>query len=269
MFLKRNAVLLASVPVGAMPAVNAVARQPGSETGVASIPFDREKFIRTLPSREFRWELKGVQPRELHTFEFDVTGLVWAAGDYRAIFKWMEGPDALDIEQVSLLRNGQPVATDAHPGVTGILRHVKENIYRLKLPESAAAAEGVRWTLAVSCRPFEILGAKTRSFADARGVLLFESGFALTAGAKEFTGRWEYSHNGKLWVREFKEDGTATLTVDGQPWPRFAGSRWECRDGVLRLDLPIDGIVEKHMLLDGGTLLFVNTPYRNARRIGD
>ena len=247
---------------------HAVTRQPGSETGVASIPFDRGKFIRTLPSREFKWKLSDVVPRELQTIEFDVTGLVWEAGDYRVIFKWMEGSAALDIEQVSLLQDGQPVATDTHPGMTGDLHHVKENIYRLKLPERAADIESVRWTPAVSCRP---LASRTnpRPLTDSSGILLFESGLALSAAGEDFAGRWEYSHDGRLYVREFKADGTATLTTGGKQGTEFDGARWQCLDGVLRLSIPKEGIVEDHMLRDAGTLLFVNTPYRNARRIGN
>lgn len=245
---------------------HAVTREPARQEAVTSIPFDRNKFIRTLPSREFKWEFVGVQSDELHTFEFDVTGLVWGGGEYRVLFKWMEGRDALDIERVALSCSGHPIADDTHRGVTGIPRHVKENIYRLTVPDDAASAASARWTLTVTCRPWPPTVPRTSRLADSRGILLFESGLALSATEEDFVGQWEYSHSGALFVRDFKPDGTATLTRDGEPWRGFDGARWSCRDGVLHLVLPAAGVTEDHILRDSATLLFVNTPYRNARR---
>jgi hypothetical protein len=244
---------------------HAVTHEPSGQDAVTSIPFDRSKFIRTLPSREFKWEFKDVLSNEQHTFKFDVTGLIWGGGDYRVIFKWMDGRDALDIENVSLFRNDQRIAHDTHRGATGVLRHVKDNSYRLTLPEELPAVENARWTLEVTCRPWIPKSEQVR-FADSRGILLFESGLALSATESDFVGRWEYSHSGSLYVREFKSDGTATLTINGAPWAGFDGSRWSCRDGVLHLDLA-SGVTENHTLRDSATLLFVNTPYRNARRL--
>lgn len=248
---------------------HAVTRQPGSPSEVASIPFEREKFIRTLPSREFNWDLKGVHTEEQHTFEFDVTGLVWESGEYRAIFKWMEGRDALDIEQVSLLWNGKALASDTHQGSTGVLKNARDNVYRLKLPDGAIPENG-RWTLTVTCRPWMYAGKTTADLADSRGILLFESGLALSATEKDFVGRWEYSHNGGMYVRDFNADGSATLTeTRAKKQPVVQDARWACKDGVLVIDFTVSKITEHHILRDADTLLFVDCPYRNARRIGD
>lgn len=247
---------------------HAVTRHPDTPSEVTSIPFERNKFIRTLPSREFTWDLKGVHPEEQHTFEFDVTGLIWETGEYRAIFKWMEGRDALDIEQVSLLWNGQLVAKDVHEGSTGILKNVRDNIYRLKLPNNPMP-EGGRWTLTVTCRPWMFTGKPTSGLADSRGILLFESGLALSATEKDFVGRWEYPHNGRLYVREFRADGTARLTeTKANQAPIVQDANWVSKDGVLIINFTVSKIVEHHILRDSDTLLFVDCPYRNARRIG-
>ncbi|RYD21189.1 MAG: hypothetical protein EOP88_12250, partial [Verrucomicrobiaceae bacterium] len=92
------------------------------------IPLNREKFVNRLPARDFRWEVDTEGTRE---FTIDVTHLVWKPAKYRAIFKWISGFDAVKIRDVRLFLDGKQVAADTHPGSTGVLRHVSNNIYAL------------------------------------------------------------------------------------------------------------------------------------------
>jgi hypothetical protein len=48
----------------------------------------------------------------------------------------------------------------------------------------------------------------------------------------------------------------------------FVGSRWEVRDGVLKVWIPERGAYECHVLRDADTLVFTSNPYDNAKRAG-
>ena len=79
---------------------HAVTQVSGAEHPFTSIPFQRENYIRTLPTREFSWQLSKEISASPDVFEYDVSHLVWKSGDYRAVIKWMKGNDALIINRV-------------------------------------------------------------------------------------------------------------------------------------------------------------------------
>lgn len=244
----------------------AVIHDEGEERRLRAVPLDREKFVRRMPARDFRWEVKS---HEVQTVEFDVTHLIWKPSDYRAIFKWMEGRDAIVVRDVELLRDGEPVVRDSHEGVTGSLSLVRDNVFRLDL--KSGDFERGRWTLRATVErnsreswPEEEKSAPVESL----GLLQFEEGLVSTATAKDFIGRWGYHHLGRHYVREFHPDGRLDLFVDGKPEPQaFPGFRWEVSDGELKVGVPGNELVhERHVLRDRGTLVFVSNPYGNATR---
>ena len=81
-----------------------------------------------------------------------------------------------------------------------------------------------------------------------------------------FLGFWTYRWQGKRYCREFREDGTAHLYVEGKPYGGWAGFTWKWDDGmllVLRPDGTVDG---EHVLEDDDTLEFLLAPFGPATR---
>ncbi|MFD0894592.1 FecR domain-containing protein [Luteolibacter ambystomatis] len=231
---------------------------------VQAIPLDREKFVRRLPARDFRWSMDSFEPKQL---EFDVTHLIWKGSSYRAIFKWINGKDAIMVHDVGLFCDGELVAKDFHTGSTGGLQKVDANVYKLDLKPSDFRRG--RWTIRASIDPYarskEITGP-----VHSEGILQFEEGMATSAGPSDFIGSWSYYHAGKHYVRSFQPDGTVMFSVDNVPGDSFKGSHWSVTDGVLDVDVPGQiGIVEQHVLRDAKTLIFITNPYDNAVKLKD
>ena len=244
----------------------AVMHDTSAEKVLRAIPLDREKFVRRLPARDFRWSLTSTEPQEI---EVDVTHLIWKPSQYRAIFKWVEGPDAILLSDVELRLNGKPVTSDDHEGATGYLVLVHDNIYRLNIdPKNFARG---RWTLHAKVKPYPRVDGM-RNFTgpvQSQGILQFEEGLVSKATDKDFIGRWSYHFLGGLFVREFRADGSVTLTKDGKPYNEaFVGSHWEVEDGVLKVWIPDQRAFESHVLRDRDTLIFTSNPYDNAAKLG-
>lgn len=229
-----------------------------------SVPFEKGGFVTEVPSREFDWNLDGVAHDTPVELRFDVSRLVHGAGDYRAVFKWLLGDDALIIRSVRLERDGRVVARRDSPGSTGLMHNTSGNSPLL----SVAPADGVsgKWELVAS------VFCEGRFFApgtpvSSRGIVTLEEGLATTATAGDFVGRWRYSHRGDEYVREFGADGFCRMSINGKSYAGATGVPYEVKDGVLSM-LPTGmKAPERMMLRDDGTLVFLNQPYRNARRI--
>lgn len=248
----------ASQPIH-LPENHAIRAGNGS---IVSVPFDRDKFTRKLPSREFAWEIDGAAPRPA-VLEYDISHLIWKPGHYRAICKWMTGRNGLVIDSAELLLDGGLIARDLHSGSTGDFNFTYDNSYELVIPP--ANYRRGRWTLRIHASLDPTAGPD----ADCRGVVLVEEGLALHAEAADFLGTWEYLHDGKVFRRTFLPDRSAALTIDNQPYGVYASSHWEVENGSLILSILQSGewIREIHVLRDPNTLLFVNRPYRNAVRL--
>lgn len=243
----------------------AVIHDDDVEHPLRPVPLDRGKFVRRMPARDFRWEITSTAPREI---EFDVTHLIWKPSAYRAIFKWIDGVDAIVVSDVELRLDGEVVAADAHEGVSGVLRLVRENVYELDV-DSGDFARG-RWTLHAKVRSYpRELGTKDYTGpVMSQGILQFEEGLVSKASAGDFIGRWSYHHLGRHYVREFHEGGGVSLLRDGQPATEaFVGSHWEMEDGVLSVWIPDQQRYERHVLRDRRTLIFISNPYANAVRV--
>lgn len=243
----------------------AMKHSPGSIEPVP-VPLDRAKFIAEMPSRDFKWEIRSDGPQ---VFEVDVTHLVWRPSEYRAIFKWMTGRDDIRIHDVRLCLDGRTVTADDHPGVTGDLLSVRDNIYALQL--NAGEFSRGRWTIRATIQAQDRTGQSIHSHGQvhSEGILQFEEGFISQASEEDFIGRWTYRFGGSRFVREFHRDGTVTLERNGEPLPTsFIDSRWTLEDGVLHVSIPQRATSESHVLRDQDTLIFVNNPYENARRVG-
>ena len=232
---------------------HAIRMTGASTTGLRSIPFDQDRFIRQMPSRELPWFYRGGED----ALVWDVSHLMWAPGDQLAVFKWMTGPEAMTLKKVELLLDGVVVVTDEHPCSVGDLSSTVGNVYRLHV-EPDAWRRGA-WEL-------RAWPQETKPGAHAEGILMFEDGAALEASAGDFTGAWEYVHDGKRYRRAFHADGTCTLWVDGRASDYFQDAKWEVQGGILRVGFPASKVAEEHLLRDRESLLFINQPYRNARR---
>ena len=240
----------------------AVLHDVNAEDELRAIPLDRDKFVRRMPARDFRWSLTSMEPQQI---EFDVSHLIWRPSRYRAIFKWIEGKDAISVSDVELRLDGKPVVTDRHEGATGNLAKVKDNIYRLDLDPSKFSRG--RWTLHVSVKPYPRAAAITGP-VQSQGILQFEEGLATKATEKDFIGSWGYHFLGSRYIREFHADGRVTLTKDGAPYEEaFVGSRWSMDEGVLKVWIPEQNAFENHVLRDEDTLIFTSNPYDNAAKL--
>lgn len=232
------------------------------------VPLDRQKYVNRLPERDFRWEVNSAGSRE---FSFDVTHLVWKPAKYRAIFKWISGPDAVVLRDVRLLCDGRPVAADGHQGSTGVLRYVSDNIYSLDI--APGSYRRGRWTVTARIEPMDREGGSLVGKAlpvGSRGILQFEEGLVTGAGPQEFIGRWSYHHMGDSYVREFRPEGAVIFETNGtRNKDTWADSRWEVKDGVLSVSIPKKGLVERHVLRDPDTLIFISNPYENALRLSE
>lgn len=222
-------------------------------SGMRSIPFDQDRFIRQMPSRELPWFYRGGS----EAFVWDVSHLVWSPGERLAVFKWMSGSEALTLRKVELLLDGKVVATDEHPCSVGHLSSTVGNVYRLPVPAG-------RWRRgAWSLRAWPGDG---NSGTQVEGILMFEDGAALAASPEDFTGPWDYVHDGRSYRRAFHPDGTCTLWVDDRASDYFQDATWDVNGGILRVSFPASKLTEQHLLRDRESLLFINQPYRNARR---
>lgn len=234
-----------------------------TNTDVVSVPFDQARFTRDIPSREFSWELK--EPADItKTWEYDVSHLIWKPGTYRALCKWMNGRHGVLLEGVELTCNGSTVAKATHTGFTGTTSITRDNVYELDVP-STAYQRGV-WKLRLNMRG----EANLPDPLDSRGVLLLEDGLAVDAKASDFIGTWEYLHDGKVYHRTFRDDGSAEISIDGKTYLRFGSNSWTIENGCLLLkayESQGTPILERHLLRNKGTMIFVNCPYRDAVRI--
>lgn len=229
------------------------------------IPLNREKFVNRLPARDFRWEVDSEGTRE---FTIDVTHLVWKPAKYRAIFKWISGFDAVKIRDVRLFLDGRQVAADTHPGSTGVLRHVSNNIYALDV--RTGEYDRGRWTIKVRMESLERGdGPLVHPEIPIRssGILQFEEGLVTGAEAEQFIGRWSYTYLGSTFIRDFKPGGSVTLEQNGKKDELWASSRWWVERGVLNVSIPHKAMVERHVLRDEKTLIFTSNPYDNAVKL--
>ena len=155
------------------------------------------------------------------------------------------------------------MAAYTKPGTIGSIQNTENNAPALRLSSDQFRA-GAKWTLVVK---ITTSNPQTKDpFSNSSGLLCFESDLSLHAAAKDFVGRWRYTHNGDSYVREFRADGTAHLEINGKPYAHLQQVRYTVKDGTLALTTPNEGLREQHMLRDDGTLVFLNQPYRNARR---
>lgn len=238
-------------------------QSPVAAEPLQAIPLDRKKFVAKLPARDFRWELDSPEMKEV---SFDVTHLLWKPAKYRAIFKWINGPDAAVIRNVRLYRDDKLVTADDHEGRTGVLRFVSDNIFSLDVfPGSYSRG---RWTVVVQLQTMDRKGgglAGTVVPIGSQGILQFEEGLVTGASPSEFMGAWSYRHLGDLFEREFHPDGSVTLQRNGKD-EGWANSRWTVKNGILEVSLPDKMLTERHVLRDAKTLIFTSNPYENATR---
>jgi hypothetical protein len=244
----------------------AIIHDLAAEEPLVSIPFEREKFVRQLPSRDFPWKVESSAPLE---FSVDVSHLIWKPSAYRAIFKWISGGDVVVVRDVELRCDDTTVAVAPGPGQTGNHDFVHNNLFELNVP-SEALRYG-KWTLHAKLAPLPRPphAARPNVPVSSSGIMLFEEGGLNQAVAADFVGRWAYHYAGARYAREFHADGSITLSRNGRHNPRaFAGCRWWVEEGVLYAESPKHpGRPETHVLRDRDTLIFTSLAFENARRV--
>lgn len=239
----------------------AVRQMPQLDEEFTAIPFKRDEYVRKLPSRDFAWDMTSPERVEK---VFDVSHLVWKAASYRAIFKWINGPDGASVSNVELRLDGKLIASDYHKGYCGALRTASDSIFSLDVGEDRFKSG--KWTLHAT---LEILPRNESIKGDylSSGILQFEEGLASEATAEDFIGDWHYRFLGANYIRRFKPDGTIDLYRNGSLMPdSFPGSTWAVKDGILRVTMPHMRAYEDHVLRNSETLIFVNQPYENAKK---
>lgn len=251
---------------------HAVVQISGSRNPFASIPFQREDYIRELPSREFPWKLPEAASTSAAILEFDVSHLVWKSGDYRAVIKWMHGRDALAIQKAELLLGNEVVATDIHPGRTGLYQNTHDNTYTFNISEEQHKRG--KWTLRITASPDARGNIAVGTFSpDSSGILLFEDSLSTRATDTDFVGTWEYRHDGDIHQRIFTADRRAQYVFNGETLDLFEGATWDVKNGILILTIPPHNPGdpaehrELHLLRNSGELIFINRPYRNALKV--
>ncbi|MGA0845257.1 MAG: hypothetical protein ACO3RV_01850 [Luteolibacter sp.] len=235
--------------------------------GVArSIPFEPQSYTRELPSRELTWEFDAHDPHS-SAWGYDVGHLIRKPGRYRLIAKQLNGSRIVRISSVSLgLKGTAPLAEDIHESILPLGRILGiQNDYVLDIPP--AQFEPGAWILRIAAR----IDAEGLPGSEpyARGVFLLEEADYPPVDAEKFLGTWDYHHDGMHFRRSFLPDGSATLSIDGVDYPGFEGSRWHVENGFLYLSLRDDSghwFEETHGLRNSDTLIFINRPYRNAKR---
>lgn len=239
---------------------------------VKSVPFQRDEYVRTLPSSDFSWKFPEQQPSEVVTKEFDVSHLVWKGGEYKTIVKWMNGRDGILIHKAELYYDGELAASDVHSGSAGIPEFAYENVYTFQLPEDKASKGN--WKLRVEMQLRVAPGELPAGFtADSAGIVLFEEIRKIRAEDKDFIGRWEYRHNGNIHQRVFHPDHTATYYLNGKRYEDFEGATWKVKNNILILKLPAkvgvreEDIFERHLMRNRAELIFQSLPYRNGKKI--
>ena len=223
-----------------------------------SIPINRDRYVRELPSRELPWQMPPVPQGERVTLEFDASELIRRSGDYRCLFKWMHGPHRLFIEQVELRHNGVLVSRDIHDGSTGLLEHTFDNFYHFEVGEEGL--DDGSWTLhaVVHCTP---PNTGPPLLSGSMGILFIQEIPGELPIAASYLGHWNYWHDGVDWKRVFKEDGKMELYRQGQ---FVALGEWTYRDGFVSILFPETQATETILLESQNTFIFIDRPYLNA-----
>jgi hypothetical protein len=229
-----------------------------------SSTFDRDRYVREIPTREFTWDMRSTPLGERRDFLYNVTPLVRGGGEFRVIFRQLQGWDEIDIERVEIRRNGQAIASSDALGHTGNT-HLpgRFNDYRLTIP-SSDWGDGL-WELAFRAKsPLQ----QEKRDSTSRGVVCFEEALSVQAEPANFIGLWAYSHGDSTYVRDIRADGTARLYINGKlkDTSVFDG-QWTVSENVMEMRFANGNAPETHYLRDISTMIFLSRNYRNAHRI--
>ena len=231
--------------------------------GPVSTKFDRGRYTREMPTREFSWDMTGIPLDQRKDFHFDITPLMHGPGTFRVVFRNFSQLDGITIHHVEIRRDGQMVNASDAIGYTYNFPG-RFNDYQMTVP--AGDWRPGHWELAFHCTsPSD---GRPPRYSNSQGIVCFEEGLSVHATATDFLGRWTYSHHGVTYTRIIRQDGTAVMERNGQEMPpSYFDGKWSVDDGVLTIRFS-NGVStpEKHILRDRTTLIFLSNPYRNARR---
>lgn len=244
------------------------------ETGngkIISVPFIREDFLTEMPTQEFWWNLDGKPFEKINTLRFDVTRLVQTPGDMHLLFKRLLGKNGLWVKKISLERNGTVVMASVADRHFGQIQYTRDNFFPLQIPDDTPRTG--KWELVVECtctrHKTGRLMQPPGSTIESQGIFRIEKNLLKNAGAPDFVGRWQYSHDEKTYINEFKANGTMAMFINGKQ--RDFGDNppvWTVKDGICTIDFRrVDWFPLKMVLRNSNTMIFVNQTFRNAHRI--
>ncbi len=240
-----------------------------TDDGVVSVPFRRNDFLTEMPSQEYAWNLDGLALDKPHTLRFDVSRIIKTPGEIQVIFKHLRGENGLDVKKISLERDGIPVIVSNIQRRAGSqIRYTHNNFFPLELPKDIPLTG--KWELVaetVCKRHYGIQPAG--STISSQGIFIFEKGAPRQAEAQDFIGRWQFSHNERTYVNEFRQDGTVLMSINGIPRD-FKNKLpvWTFENGIATIDFRRKGWIPlKVILRNKDTMIFLNQSYRNAQRV--
>ena len=215
--------------------------------------FKGDHFFTAIPNSEFSWSL-GKTSKE---FTFDVSKIVLNPGEYFTAVRTLKGDDVA-IEQISLLKDNQVIASSADMGLASVrLNSVGNNLYRHQIAHRYSAK--TKLLLKVKLKP------KNTNSGSSSGLIHFNR--MIQATERDFEGTWIYSAQGKdNWKRIHQRDRTVGLFAQGADrTDGFANCKWRVENGVFYVPTP-RGPEELCILKDRKTMILLNQPYGNAKK---
>lgn len=189
-----------------------------------------------------RWRWILTQGGATETLTWDVTDLISSPTRLAVVFDYQAGAHALQIDQLELLRNGAPIASDTHDGWTGSI----DDDHAYSLAFTSAHTPGDTYTLRAT-----VSGA---GGGDSSGILhVSVPGFA---DDDSFTGRYRRSTGsaGQHETLDLNADHSLQRYVDGSPVTTYDNHTWQQTDGLLEIRNGSGTIVSHHTLTDPDTL---------------
>ena len=215
---------------------------------------------RNEEAKFWSWSLANSTKAE-QTLEWNLTKKLksFGAGTYMVTVNYQRGNNAIQVKKAELFEktemavNGVSISVDEHVGQSGVV--TKDNSYILNADPIKRDAQ---YLLRIT--------ASGMGGNNSEGIIVLRK--IPSEKGKAYIGRWEYSADGAIFMREFLEDGTANLYTNGTITGHFNEVVWDYADGNLILKHKAGEVIEIHKLKEDGTLLFTRQPhYGPAKKV--
>lgn len=202
-----------------------------------------------------RWKWQLTQGGATETFTWDVTDLITAPTRLAVIFDYRSGAHALQIDQLELLRNGTPIASDTHNGWTGSI----DDDHAYSLSFTSPHTNGDTYTLRAT-----VSGA---GGGDSTGMLEVSVPGHVTDAS--FIGRYRRNSVviGQHETIDLNADHTLKRYINGAPSNTYDNHTWQQTGGLLSIRNGSGTIVSYHTLTGPDT--FTTNDGRMTRLASD